>query len=98
MEFITSFGVSKQSDVIKEVRKLYLGYKQRDSIIPDSKKSIFYSFIQRCIITLFHVPDAKVYRMLDQAPGDIQKDLVTQGFEAFNPPFTLQVFSKLTLI
>lgn len=98
VEFVINFGVSKQADVIKEVRKLYMNYKQRDSIMPDSKKSIFYSFIQRCIITLFQLPDAKVHRMLDQAPGDLQKDFIAQGFEPFNPPFTLQVFSKLTLI
>jgi len=93
VEFIINFGVSRQPEVLKEVRKLYLGYKQRDSIIPDSKKSIFYSFIQRCVITLFQSADAKVYRLLDLAPGDIQKDLVAQGFEGHN--ITLQAFSKL---
>lgn len=37
----------------------------------DSKKSIFYSFITKCVMNMFQAPDAKIYRLLDQAPGDI---------------------------
>jgi hypothetical protein len=49
-------------------------------------------------LTLFQTSEAKVYRLLDQAPGDIQKDLVSQGLEDYNPPFTLDVFSKISLV
>jgi len=64
----------------------------------DTKKGIFYSFLTKCIFAIYSCPDAKVYRLLDQVPGDLQKDLVNLGLDTFNPPFTLQIYSKLALI
>lgn len=37
----------------------------------DTKKSIFYSFITKCVLTIYSFTDAKVYRLLDKAPGDV---------------------------
>lgn len=44
------------------------------------------------------MPDAKISRLLNLAPGDVVKELNQQGFEPYNPPITLEVYQKLILI
>ena len=41
VEFLINFGTSKDPVVIKDIRKLYYSYKQRDRLL-DTKKGIFY--------------------------------------------------------
>ena len=53
IEFLATFGSSKDAFVVKEMRKLYLSYKQRDSLLLESRKSILYSLILKTIITIY---------------------------------------------
>lgn len=51
-EFLIHFGTTKESAVLKDVRKLYHSYKTRDGLL-DGKKSIFYSMIFRVMTIMY---------------------------------------------
>ena len=51
-DFIVNFGCSKDANVMKEMRRIYMHYKQRDAML-DDKKSIFYSFMYKVITNMF---------------------------------------------
>jgi hypothetical protein len=53
VEFLMTFGSSRDPNVVKEMRKLYNSYKQRDSLMVETKKSILYSLIMKTLITMY---------------------------------------------
>jgi hypothetical protein len=56
VEFLATFGcglMSADSNVQKDMRKLYVAYKQRDSLLFDSKKSTLYSMVLKTIIYIY---------------------------------------------
>lgn len=66
IEFLSTFGPSRDQNVVKEMRKLYMNYKQRDSLLLESKKSILYSLILKTVVSIYQqMPDAKVMRVAD---------------------------------
>lgn len=76
VEFLMTFGASKDPNVVKEMRKLYNSYKQRDSLMIESKKSILYSLIMKTLMTMYQsLPDEKVIRIADATVIELQKEL-----------------------
>ena len=57
VEFMIHFGTSRDPTVLKEMRKLYQSYKQRDRLLLDTKKGIFYSFLFKCIVGIFSLSE-----------------------------------------
>lgn len=78
IEFLSAFGcgvMAKDSLVQKEMRKLYVGYKSRDSLLLESKKSILYSLVLKTVIHLSStVTDAKTMRIADASIKDLKKE------------------------
>ncbi|CDW82490.1 UNKNOWN [Stylonychia lemnae] len=97
VEFLINFGTSKDPQVSKEIRKLYYNYKQRDRLL-DTKKGIFYSFVLKIINSIYHQQDSKIYKLQEQAPGDIKKEMVQLGLDDIEPILTLEIYSKLVFI
>lgn len=87
IEFLVTFGSSKDAFVVKEMRKLYLSYKQRDSLLLESRKSILYSLILKTIITIYQqLSDTQVMRIADSTVQELEKELSQQeegGIEKF---------------
>jgi hypothetical protein len=86
IEFLTTFGASRDQIVIKEMRKLYVSYKQRDNLL-FAKKSILYSLIMKSIMTLYlDMSDVKVMRISDSTISELTKEMLQQeegGLEKF---------------
>lgn len=75
IDFLTTFGTSKDQAILKEVRKLYVNYKHRDSIMVETKKSIVYSLITKCVVTLYQADQDKVMRLLDIPTVELTKEM-----------------------
>ena len=76
IEFLVSFGASHDQNVVKEMRKLYISFKQRDSLLLESKKSILYSLIMKAVVTLHQgLSDVKVMRIADATVAELQKEM-----------------------
>lgn len=78
IEFLCAFGcgvMARDSMVQREMRKLYVGYKGRDSLLLESKKSILYSLVLKTVIHLYsQVSDAKTMRIADATIEDLKKE------------------------
>ena len=87
IEFLATFGSSRDPAVQKEMRKMYISYKQRDSLLLESKKSILYSLILKTMTVIFQtLPDNKIMRIADATVGELEKELASTedgGFEKF---------------
>ena len=88
------FGTSRDPLVLKEMRKLYQSYKQRDRLLLDTKKGIFYSFLFKCILAIYNLSDQKAQRIAETAKADIKKELITSGLDKFD--VSEPVFMRLT--
>ena len=64
----------------------------------DKKKGIVYQFLLKIIHSIYQSSDTKIYKLQEQAPGDIEKERVTLGLDEFNTLFTLEVYSKIAFI
>ena len=72
IEFLVAFGASRDQNVVKELRKLYISYKSRDSLLLETKKSILYSLVMKTIATMqSQIPDAKVMRVADATVAEL---------------------------
>lgn len=79
VEFLAYFGASRDQNVLKEVKKLYVSYKQRDSILLETKKSILYSLIIKTVITIYsQMSDSQIMRIADSTVAELQKDMTSQ--------------------
>ena len=94
VEFMIHFGTSRDPLVLKEMRKLYQSYKQRDRLLLDTKKSIFYSFLFKCILAIYNLSDQKAQRIAETAKADIKKELITSGLDKFD--VSEPIFMRLT--
>ena len=87
LEFLSTFGPSRDAHVIKELRKLYVGYKQRDSLLVETKKSILYSLIMKTVLAIFtESSDDKVMRVGDASSSEVLKEMLAAedgGLENF---------------
>ena len=76
IEFLATFGATKDQNVLKEMRKLYVSYKQRDTLLLESKKSILYSLIMKAIMAIWNqLPGEKVVRITDSTSHELFKEL-----------------------
>ena len=87
LEFLSTFGPSRDAFVIKELKKLYVGYKQRDSLIVESKKSILYSMVMKTVLVIFtESSDDRVMRAGDANSTEVMKEMLAAedgGLERF---------------
>lgn len=95
LEFLSTFGPSRDPYVVKELKKLYVGYKQRDSLLVETKKSILYSMVMKTIMVIFtESSDEKVMRVGDATSAEVVKEMMAAeegGLEKFKGT----VFSKV---
>jgi len=95
LEFLSTFGPSRDAFVIKELKKLYVGYKQRDSLIVESKKSILYSMVMKTVLVIFtESSDDRVMRVGDANSTEVMKEMLGAedgGLEKFKG----SVFSRV---
>jgi len=95
VEFLATFGASREAHVVKEMRKLYISYKQRDSLLLESKKSILYSLILKTMTVVFQtLSDSKVMRIADATMAELEKELAASeegGLDRFKPT----IFAKI---
>jgi hypothetical protein len=84
VQFMIHFGTSRDPVVLKEMRKLYVSYKQRDRLLLDTKKGIFYSFVFKCIVAIYNLPESKVERLAEITKADLKKELVLTGLDKFD--------------
>lgn len=80
------------ADIQKEVRKLYIFYKQRDALI-ESKKSIFYSLMYKVIVTMFQLAEDKVLKILDATRAEIANQMVNEKITA--EQMTIEEYCKV---
>lgn len=92
VDFLISFGASSDAHIMKEVRKLYIFYKQRDALI-ESKKSIFYSLIHKVLATLYQTSDDKILRILDSTRTEIANQMVSEKITA--DQMTIESYAKV---
>lgn len=79
---------------MKELRKLYLAYKQRDSLLIDTKKSILYSMVMKTIMVIYtESSDEKVMRVADATSSEILKE-ISAAEEGGLEKFRRTVFAK----
>jgi hypothetical protein len=94
LEFLSVFGPSRDPYVVKELKRLYLGYKQRDSLLIDTKKSILYSMVMKTVMVIYtESSDEKVMRAADANTAEIVKEMMAAedgGLEKFKAT----IFSK----
>lgn len=76
VEFLINFGTSKDLSILKDIRKLYYSYKQRDRPLTGQQKGIFYSFLFKCVISIFSLNEAKAMRIIDLQANDMKKELI----------------------
>lgn len=75
LEFLVTFGPSRDPNVIKDLKKLYIGYKQRDSLLIETKKSILYSMVLKTVIAIYtEHSDEKSIRAGDASASEIEKE------------------------
>jgi len=95
LEFLATFGPSRDSYVIKELKKLYLGYKQRDSLLVDTKKSILYSMVMKTVMVIFtESSDDKVMRAGDANSAEVMKEMLNAE-EGGLEKFKANIFSRV---
>lgn len=78
VEFLMNFGTNKDANIAKDIRRLYYSYKQRDRVLMESKKGIFYSFIFKCVTSLFNQSSDKCMRVLEMTSQDLKKEQTNQ--------------------
>ncbi len=79
LDFLATFGSSngsKDSLLMREMRKIYAQYKARDSLMLESKKSIVYSLVLKTVMWMYReMPDQRVMRVADATVGELQKEI-----------------------
>ena len=79
LDFLATFGSSngsKDSLLMREMRKIYAQYKARDSLMLESKKSIVYSLVLKTVMWMYReMPDQRVMRGADATVGELQKEM-----------------------
>lgn len=84
---------------MREIRKLFNIYKQRDCIMeqggaPSSHylvgqrrgKSLFYQFLLKVMMTIYLSEDSKIYRLQELVPGDLEKERIALGLDDLKEP------------
>lgn len=76
LDFLATFGASRDQNVVKEMRKLYVSYKLRDSMLLESKKSILYSLIMKVVVQMYsQMSDQQVMKVADASSAEMIKEL-----------------------
>ena len=74
---------------------MYVGYKQRDSLLVETKKSILYSMVMKTVMVIFtESSDEKVMRTGDATSPEVVKEMLAAedgGLE----PFKASIFSRV---
>lgn len=94
VDFLINFGAGSDANVLKDIRKLYTFYKQRDALI-EARKSIFYSLIYKVITSVYSLQDERILTILDTTRNELANEMVSEKITA--DKMTIEAFAKAKL-